>query len=403
MDSIRNPFAPGAGTPPPTFAGRAELLEKARVALARVRQGRSAKSLLLIGLRGVGKTVLLNRIQELAETDGYKTVLIETTEGMDIGALLLPPLRRVLLSLDRSENASEQVRRGMRVFRSFAKSLKVKVGDIELRLGIEDERGSADTGNLEADLPDLLVAVAEAGAARRVPIALIVDELQYLPPQGLSALILSMHKIAQKQLPLILVGAGLPQLVGHTGKSKSYAERLFEFPEVGPLPRQDAFAALDQPVRKEGVYFESEALDEILAITNGYPYFLQEWGYHTWNAASASPITVGMVRAASETTIKSLDESFFRVRFDRLTPREKNYLRAMAELGVGPHRSGDIADTLGVAVASVAPVRSSLIKKGMIYSPAHGDTAFTVPLFDLYLKRTMPLRIARAQSKKETQ
>ena len=403
MDSIRNPFAPGAGTPPPAFAGRAELLEKARVALARVRQGRSAKSLLLIGLRGVGKTVLLNRIQELAETDGYKTVLIETTEGMDIGALLLPPLRRVLLSLDRSENASEQVRRGMRVFRSFAKSLKVKVGGIELGLGIEDERGSADTGNLEADLPDLLVAVAEAGAARRVPIALIVDELQYLPPQGLSALILSMHKIAQKQLPLILVGAGLPQLVGHTGKSKSYAERLFEFPEVGPLPRQDAFAALDQPVRKEGVYFESEALDEILAITNGYPYFLQEWGYHTWNAASASPITVGMVRAASETTIKSLDESFFRVRFDRLTPREKNYLRAMAELGVGPHRSGDIADTLGVAVASVAPVRSSLIKKGMIYSPAHGDTAFTVPLFDLYLKRTMPLRIARAQSKKETQ
>jgi AAA ATPase domain len=395
MDPVRNPFAPGAGTPPPAFAGREELLEKARIALLRVREGRAAKSLLLIGLRGVGKTVLLNRIHELAEAEGYRALLIETTEGMDIGQLLLPPLRRVLLALDRLEGANEQVRRGFRVFRSFAKSLKVKVGDIEVSLGIEEERGVADTGSLEADLPDLLVAVAQAGAARKTPIALIVDELQYLPEEELSALILSMHKIAQKQLPLILFGAGLPQLVGQSGKSKSYAERLFEFSEVGPLSRLHATAALDQPVRREGVYFTSEALDAIADITLGYPYFLQEWGYHVWNAATASPITAAMVQAAEPATIRSLDESFFRVRFDRLTPREKDYLRGMAELGPGPHRSGDVAEALGVAVASVAPVRSSLIKKGMIYSPAHGDTAFTVPLFDAYLKRTMPLREPR--------
>lgn len=404
MDPVRNPFAPGAGTPPPAFAGREELLEKARIALLRVREGRAAKSLLLIGLRGVGKTVLLNRILELAEGEGYRALLIETTEGMDIGQLLLPPLRRILLALDRLEGANEQVKRGFRVFRSFAKSLKVKVGDIEVSLGIEDEKGVADTGNLETDLPDLLVAVAQAGAARKVPIALIVDELQYLSEEELSALILAMHKIAQKQLPLILFGAGLPQLVGQSGKSKSYAERLFEFSEVGPLSRQHAISALDQPVRREGVYFTTDALDEIVATTLGYPYFLQEWGYHVWNAATASPITAQMVRDAEPATIRSLDESFFRVRFDRLTPREKDYLRGMAELGPGPHRSGDVAEGLGVAVASVAPIRSSLIKKGMIYSPAHGDTAFTVPLFDAYLKRAMPAkeprtsRPAKAQS-----
>ena len=217
-------------------------------------------------------------------------------------------------------------------------------------------------------------------------------KMQYLTEDELSALIMAIHKVAQKQLPFLLIGAGLPQLVGLTGRSKSYAERLFDFPNVGALRAEDAEDALETPVRREGVEFEPAALDRIINITEGYPYFLQEWGYHSWNIADISPISLDAVNAAHAAVIQRLDESFFRVRFDRLTPREKVYLRAMAELGPGPHRSGDIADMLGINVRSAAPLRSGLIKKGMIFSPAHGDTAFTVPLFDQFMKRIMPDR-----------
>jgi hypothetical protein len=201
---------------------------------------------------------------------------------------------------------------------------------------------------------------------------------------------MAIHKVNQKQLPLLLIGAGLPQLVGLTGKSKSYAERLFDFPKIGALKKTDAWNALQEPVEREGVKFDYEALEAITRATEGYPYFLQEWGYHTWNIAVGSPIAIDDVKAAYTAVIQRLDESFFRVRFDRLTPRERDYLRAMSELGPGPHRSGDIADRLRVNVHSVAPLRSALIKKGMIFSPQHGDTAFTVPLFDEFMKRIMP-------------
>ena len=201
---------------------------------------------------------------------------------------------------------------------------------------------------------------------------------------------MAVHRIAQKALPVLVVGAGLPQLVGQMGASKSYAERLFDFPKIGPLGEDDARAAIKEPATKEGVKFTKQALDEIIRVTEGYPYFLQEWGYHAWNIAEKSPINESDALAATTDATTSLDDSFFRVRFDRLTPREKDYLRAMAELGPGPHRSGDIATTLGVLVESSAPLRSGLIRKGMIYSPQHGDTAFTVPLFDQYMKRVMP-------------
>lgn len=193
-----------------------------------------------------------------------------------------------------------------------------------------------------------------------------------------------------QQLPVVLVGAGLPQLVGKMGRSKSYAERLFDFPQIGKLDKPDARRALEEPASNAGVRFAAPALNEIITVTEGYPYFLQEWGYQSWNIAESSPITLAHAQSATAVAIQRLDRSFFRVRFDRLTPREKDYLRAMAELGEGPHRSGDIADALGVKVETVAPLRSSLIRKGMIYSPQHGDTAFTVPLFDQFMKRVMP-------------
>ncbi|MFZ0884605.1 MAG: AAA family ATPase [Candidatus Acidiferrales bacterium] len=389
MDPRTNPFSPGAGTQPPELAGRDSVLEQANIALARIRAGRSSKSLILVGLRGVGKTVLLNRICERAKTDGYKEVLIEAHENKPLPELLIPFLRQILYSLDAMENASEKAKRGLRVLRSFVTGLKVKFGDVEFGIG-EAERGSADSGDLEADLGELFLAVAEAAADRQTAVAICVDELQYLSELELSALIMAMHRVAQRNLPLTLVGAGLPQIVALTGKSKSYAERLFDFPEVGPLGPDDARNALQTPVRNQNVEFTEDALNEVIRKTERYPYFLQQWGYEAWNLADASPITHNVIKTATISAIAKLDQSFFRVRFDRLTPREKDYLRVLATLGPGNQRSGEIADKLGVKVQSVAPLRSGLIKKGMIYSPSHGDTAFTVPLFDAFMLRMMP-------------
>lgn len=390
MDEIRNPFSPGAGTPPPELAGRSALINRIRILLTRVREGRPGKSTLLVGLRGVGKTVLLNELENLAVQTGYKTILVEAHENKSLTALLAPPLRKLLLSLDRMENVSNKVRRSLRVLKGFANGVKVTVGDISIGLDVEPELGTADSGDLEADLPELFMAVAEAAQDRKIPVAILLDEIQYLSAKELSALIMAMHKMAQKQLPLVLIGAGLPVLPGLAGESKSYAERLFDFPDIGPLTQEEARQALREPAQNEGADFTDEALDEIVRLTQGYPYFLQEWGYQAWNYAPQSPIQFADVQRATSRVIERLDANFFRVRFDRLTPREKDYLRALAELGAEPQRSGDVAAMLGVKVQTVAPLRDSLMKKGMIYSPAHGDTAFTVPLFDKFMKRAMP-------------
>jgi len=268
--------------------------------------------------------------------------------------------------------------------------VKVTLGEIEVGLDIDPEKGAADSGDLESDLPNLFVAVAEASEERQIPVVLLIDELQYFNPKELSALIMAMHKMQQRQLPVILLGAGLPILPGLAGESKSYAERLFSFPDIGALSESDATRALRQPTRAGGVDFQDDALKEIFRLTQGYPYFLQEWGYQSWNRAPASPITLQVVQQATPTVIERLDQSFFRVRFNRLTGSERRFLRAMAGLGPGAHRSGDIADALGVKINSVGPVRASLIQKGMIYSPAHGDVAFTVPLFNEFMLRVMP-------------
>ncbi|HEY1804101.1 MAG TPA: AAA family ATPase [Terracidiphilus sp.] len=388
MDPKTNPFAPGAGSQPPELAGRDSVLSGASVALARIKNRKPAKSVILVGLRGVGKTVLLNRIWEAAKDEGYRAVLIESHEDKRIEELLIPPLRQILFSLDVKENLSDKVKRGFRVLGSFARAMKVKISEIELSM--DPELGSADSGDLEADLGELFVAIGEAAADKNTAVAICVDELQYLTEKELSALIMAVHRINQRNLPLTLVGAGLPQIVGLTGKSKSYAERLFDFPPVGKLDPKDSESALQSPVRQNGVEFTNDAIQEILRETRGYPYFLQQWGHESWNLAKQSPITIDDIKEASKLAIANLDQSFFRVRFDRLTPREKEYMRALAGLGEGNQRSGEIAAALEVRPQSIAPIRSSIIKKGMIYSPAYGDTAFTVPLFGDFLIRTMP-------------
>ncbi len=391
MDPIRNPYVPGAGTQPPELTGREQFLERARITLARVRLRRASKSFIAVGLRGVGKTVLLARVRLLAEGTGYQVCAIEAHENKSLPELLIPPLRRVLLELDRLGALSEQVKRSLRVLKSFMSVIKVKYADVELALDINGEQGAADSGDLEADLPELLMAVGRAALSRETSVVIVIDEIQYLSERDMSALIMGLHRVVQDGLPLVMVAAGLPQVVGLSGRSKSYAERMFDFPVIDALTFNDAKLALADPAEDEGVAFTPAALDRIFALTKGYPYFLQEWGYHTWNTAAQTPITEQDVLDATPLAVQALDESFFRVRLDRLTPREKDYLRCMAELGPGPHRSGDIADRLGITVTSAGPLRSGLIGKGMIYSPAHGDTGFTVPLFDEFMRRTIPL------------
>ena len=389
MDRRRNPFAPGAGTPPPELAGRDALLERASVALDRIRAGRAARSIILYGLRGVGKTVLLSTMWNAAEDAGMIVVAIEAPENRSLPGILVPALRTSLLRLDRLKRATAGVTRALKALAGFAK-LKLKYDDLEVALDFEPEPGLADSGDLDADLGDLLVAVGEAARERETAVVLAIDELQYVPEAQLAALIAALHRASQRQLPITLIGAGLPQLLGQMGNAKSYAERLFEFVPIGPLDQAAAEAALRLPIEREDETIDDAALAVIFKDTAGYPYFLQEWGKHSWQVASASPITVTDVADARDLAIAELDASFFRVRFDRLTPKEKRYLRAMAEIGPGPHRSGDIAEILGVNVTSVAPVRNSLIAKGMLFSPSHGDTAFTVPLFDAYMRRVLP-------------
>ncbi len=390
MDPVRNPFAPGAGTPPPELAGRNELRETVRIAMERTRLGRPTKSILMVGLRGVGKTVLLDRMREDSEAAGIHTLRVEAPESRSLPAILAPQLRQALLRLSRNEKAKDLAQRALRGLTGFAKSLKMKYEDIEVGFDFEPEPGLADNGDLEHDLQALLEASGEAAQKAGTALAMFVDELQYVEEDELAALITALHRAAQRRLPVVLVGAGLPQLRGRMGRAKSYAERLFDFPEIGPLPPPAARTAIAKPAEAEGVRVNEDALERIVQKARGYPYFLQEWGKHAWDTASKSPITLQDVEVASMSAIAALDESFFRVRFDRLTPLEKRYLRAMAELGPGPHRSGDIAEQLNREVTALGPTRNQLIAKGMIWSPNHGDTAFTVPLFDEFMHRIMP-------------
>ncbi len=391
MDPNSNPFNPGAGTPPPELVGRDGVLEQGDIALERIKRGRSERSLLLVGLRGVGKTVLLREIRRRALDKGYAVEMIEAQEEQTITELLAPALRRLLIELDSSKRAIAAVKRAMRVLRSFLGNVKVAAGGIEVSLGVEPEVGSADSGDLESDVTDLLVALGQAAVAAERPVALMIDELQYLPARHLAALIRAIHAVAQEALPVVLFGAGLPQLFLQVGEAKSYAERLFRFTEIDRLSHSESFEAIRDPITHERATITDAALEEIYKQTKGYPYFLQEWGYRTWNLATERAIGVEVARNASEVALHELDHQFFRVRFDRVTPAEREYMRGLAELGEGEHRSGQVAELIGKTAQQLGPARDTLIRKGMIYSPAHGQIAFTVPLFDQFMKRTMPL------------
>ncbi|MCH9626798.1 MAG: hypothetical protein S4CHLAM2_04290 [Chlamydiales bacterium] len=390
MDPVKNPYSPGAGAPPPELVGRDPVLRQAEILLGRIKARKPEKSLLLTGLRGVGKTVLLNEIQRRAEQTGFKTIFIEAHEAKPLGALLVPYLRTLLFSLDKMAGVGNKAKQALAVLKSFVGVLKISYGEISLSLDVEPELGSADSGDLEIDLPQLFTAIGEAVFDRNSAVAVLVDEIQYLSRQELGALIMSMHKLQQKQLPVLLLGAGLPVLPGLAGESRSYAERLFNFPIIGELSREDTYKALRDPALAALVEFDEQALENIYVHTKGYPYFVQEWGYKVWNQAESSPITLDVVEKTTNEVIDQLDHNFFRLRFDRLTPKEREFLRMMASLGKEPYKVADIAYKFDSKVSGLSPVRANLMKKGMIYSPSYGYIAFTVPLFDEFMVRTIP-------------
>lgn len=391
MDPRQNPYSPGAGNLPPELTGRDEIIEKVNIQLDRCKNGLPHRSILMVGLRGVGKTVLLNHLALIAEEKGFVTISFEAPEKRSLPALLAPALRSALLKLDRMAAAGDLAKKTLRVLGGFVAAMKLKYRDVEFGLDLGSEPGIADSGDLENDLIDLFIELGKAAKEKKTAIVILIDEVQYIEESQFAALIMAIHKCTQKQLPLIVAGAGLPQLIAQAGRAKSYAERLFEYPEIGALPKIAAKDALVKPAIRLGINYEEGALEEILRQTEGYPYFLQEWGKHSWQCANSSPITKRDVVSATDLAISELDMNFFRVRLERLTPSEKKYLRAMAEIGPGPHRSGDIAQLLKKDVHKVAPVRAKLIAKGMIYSRSHGDNSFTVPLFDGYMKRIMPI------------
>ncbi len=389
MNPKLNPYAPGAGTIPPQLAGRDEIIQKAEIALDRCQNNLSFKGLLFVGLRGVGKTVLLTKISQEAESKGIINLSLEVSENRSLPSLLIPSLRSALLRLDRIKKTGDLSKKALKILGGFLGAMKVKYDDLEFSIDLEKEEGIADSGDLEQDLTELILAIGAAAKEKNTALLLAIDEIQYLKENEFAALIMALHKCNQRQMPVILMGAGLPQLIAQAGEAKSYAERLFEYPEIGPLNFEASIKALKDPAKFLNVEYEDSAIKHIINQTNGYPYFLQEWGKHSWQIAENSPITLADAELATITAITELDSNFFRVRFDRLTPAEKKYLRAMAELGQISSKSGDIAFLLKKEVQSVAPVRASLIKKGMIYSPSHGETAFTVPLFHDFMKRAI--------------
>lgn len=392
MDSVRNPFSPNAGSRPPELAGRADILELARVLMGRTQLRRSAQSLLLTGLRGVGKTVILNEILRMAEGMGtIVPIYIEASENRGLAELLAAPLKLELLKLNRLEGAKEAALKGLSILRNFLGTVKVSFGDVGIEL--DPAPGEGDSGDIQYDLRVLLSAVAAAAGARNRAVLLLVDEVQYLSQPELEALVMSLHHMQQRALPLAMVGAGLPILAKLAGEAKSYAERLFKYPVVGALSPENIRQAIELPLSKEGISISDEALAAICRETGGYPYFIQEWGSQLWNYIERDSIRLEDVLGVRSIVWNSLDANFFRIRMERVTAAEKKFIYAMAECAAtdGTCRVSDVADALGVESNAIGPRRSSLIHKGMVYSPGHGSIAFTVPMFVDFLKRNRDL------------
>lgn len=390
MDRATNPYTPNAGAPPPVLAGRGMEVDEFRLLLRRMANGYTEKSLVVTGLRGVGKTVLLLEYQAVAAEEGWVAVDAEVSKNTPFGPQMANIARRALLRVSPKARWGERAQNAAAVLKSFSLTVQPD-GMLTAGLDVDAAAGQADTGNLNDDLADVFEAVGHAAAERGSGVVFLFDEIQFLSKQELEALIGAVHRTVQRRLPVTFAGAGLPQLPGLAGDAKSYAERLFKFPTIGELPREAAAEALVEPARRQAADFEDRAVDLILEYTEGYPYFIQEFGRAVWNLAEGPVITRDDAASARELVEVELDESFFRTRIQRSTIEERRYMRAMAELGSDAQKAADVAQVLGKNSDQVAPLRARLINKGLLYTPRYGFAKFTVPQFDRFMRRYMDL------------
>jgi hypothetical protein len=387
VDRRTNPYTPNAGARPPFLVGRDRELEAFDVLLTRMENGLPQQSMIITGLRGVGKTVLLGAFREIAEEHDWVALDTEITKNVDFANRFARLARQSLLRLSSAEKWRDRARRAAAVLKSFSVTFDPD-GSVAVGLDVNPLQGAADSGDLSEDLTDLLLALGEAVKESGRGVVFLFDELQYLHVAELEALISALHKTVQRGLPVTLVGAGLPQIPALAGEAKSYSERLFTFPRIGELSQADAVKALTIPAAERGVDIDTAAVERIVEYTEGYPYFLQEYGSIVWDYSAASPITLADAVSAQPLVEEKLDESFFRVRIERATPLERQYMKAMAECGPGPQAAGEVAQRLGKTAQQAAPTRARLIEKGLLYAPAYGFAAFTVPQFDRYLLRS---------------
>lgn len=391
MDSARNPYTPNAGASPEIVVGRDEQTKAFRTLLGRLGAGRTHQSMVMVGLRGVGKTVLLNEFRDIAYQENWEVIEHEASKHDDsrFRQTMATLLRGALLRLSPRARWTDRGHRAASVITAFSVSMDQQ-GTWSLGWDVEPSEGLGDHGELGMDLSDALVAVGEAAQERQRGVAILIDEVQFLSARQLEALIQAIHKTVQRKLPITFVGAGLPQIAELAGDAKSYAERLFQFPTVDSLSPEDARTAITDPAAAESVQYDDDAVDLAVEITRGYPYFIQELGYQVWEIAEQNPISRDDVEQAREAYEAKLDSSFFRVRLDRATPLQSAYMRAMAELGPEPQKADAVARVLGRESSQVGPTRAELIDMGLLYTPEHGYAAFTVPDFDKYMLRAVP-------------
>ena len=392
MDRSRNPYTPNAGAPPRFLAGRARETEDFRVLLQRLANGYTDQSVIITGLRGVGKTVLLGQYERIAEDENWVPVIAEVSKNTPFGPQIANLSRRALFQVSPKARWGERAARSAAVIKSFSLSVQAD-GAMTAGLDVEPAWGTADTGSLNDDLADVFQAIGEAAAEKRRGVVFLFDEIQFLSKPELEALIGAVHRTVQRQLPVTFAGAGLPGLPGLAGTAKSYAERLFKFSSIGQLPREAAVQAIEEPAKAEGVTFDAEAVDFILAYSEGYPYFIQEFGRAAWNTAEGPMITLRDVEDALSQVESELDGSFFLARVQRTTPDELRYMRAMAELGSAEQKASDVAAVLHKSSEQLGPLRSRLIAKGLLYTSRFGYAKFTVPQFDRFMRRHMSLEL----------
>lgn len=389
MDPIKNPYTPNAGSRPPELAGRAAELDQFRVLVGRLARGATEQSMIIRGLRGVGKTALLNVFEDQAEAAGFLTYYHELTPGAALAAELARDAQSALSRLKLSTRMLATIRSAL----GQLESIKL-TGPEGIGLAVDLRR--ADEATLARDLSQLFLQLGGAAREDHSGVVFLLDEVQFADATQFRAVISALHRATQRSMPITLVAAGLPQIPKLTGEARSYAERLFTFPLIGNLSEADATTALVEPARAQEVGFDNNAIIAALEWTAGYPFYIQQLGKHAWNLATESPIGVEVIERAEPAAQTALDQTMYEVRIQRATNTERRYMRAMAELGSGPYRSGDIAGNVGRPTTALSPVRQSLLEKGLIYATEdYGHIDFTAPRFDEYLRRQLPYRKPR--------